>query len=359
MNSVGLLFCLYVLVLVLMSVKYLFIKEKLSNNDILIHLLVIVILGLLVLYTTKNERFSGAPLDYLVSERNGVQRSDNNTNNANNDATYQASNSMNAANGSPLYYSETADMIEKTHKKGASLDYLVSNRNGVNNPPDSPMYEYNNANNNKPQHHKNGAPLDYSVSERNGVDSSPVTEHFSGAPLNYKVSARNNVTQPVAAATAAAAATSSAAADDDDLPSVDENGAPLDYKMGPYSDVRLETEKQQHRRMLTPGFKNHMFMNEKDSNCGDQSSPCSVPLQRDPNFTDPMGGSSKLNLGYNNESNPSVDGKKDGKKSMFMFAHNVCHPGCCPSDYSCDHGCVCTNKEQRDYISRGGAMKMD
>ena len=57
LNTLNLLFLLYVIVLVLMSIKYLFTKNKLSNTDIVIHLLVIVVLGLLVAYTNKRESF--------------------------------------------------------------------------------------------------------------------------------------------------------------------------------------------------------------------------------------------------------------------------------------------------------------
>jgi hypothetical protein len=358
MNSVGLLFCLYVLVLVLMSVKYLFIKEKLSNNDILIHLLLIVILGLLVLYTSNRERFN-SPFDYRVSERDGVPRSTDNVNpsNTSSSASYIASNNMKSSIGSELYYSETAEMIEQHYEDGASLDYRLSAMNGVNHPTHSTTYAGDNSTNNNESHHpKNGAPLDYIVSDRNGVDSSTVTEFFSGAPLNYQVSSRNNVTRSAAAAVVAATTAATA----EDLPPVYENGASLDYKMGPYSDVELDAEEHQHRKVLSPGFKHHMFLNEKKSDCGDLSSPCNVPLIGKPNYSDPMGNKGKLNLGYqDNNPPPSVDGTNDGPKSMFMFTNNVCHPGCCPSTYTCDHGCVCTNKQQRDYISRGGSVKHD
>ena len=49
---------------------------------------------------------------------------------------------------------------------------------------------------------------------------------------------------------------------------------------------------------------------------------------------------------------PSVDGIKDGPKSMFMFTYNQCHPDCCPSTYSCSN--VCTNEQQRDLLNKRG-----
>ena len=55
---------------------------------------------------------------------------------------------------------------------------------------------------------------------------------------------------------------------------------------------------------------------------------------------------------------PSVDGTDDGPKSLFAFAFNKSSPACCPSTYSTDRGCVCTTKQQRDFINkRGGNRK--
>ena len=56
--------------------------------------------------------------------------------------------------------------------------------------------------------------------------------------------------------------------------------------MGPYSNVRLDTEKLQKRRALMPGFRDDMFLNESESNCGDIKSPCNVPLVK-PKFINP------------------------------------------------------------------------
>jgi len=51
---------------------------------------------------------------------------------------------------------------------------------------------------------------------------------------------------------------------------------------------------------------------------------------------------------------PSVDGTQDAPKSKFMFAYNQCRPECCPSTYSCDHGCVCTTEQQRKFLQQRG-----
>jgi hypothetical protein len=53
---------------------------------------------------------------------------------------------------------------------------------------------------------------------------------------------------------------------------------------------------------------------------------------------------------------PSIDGHPDSDKKMFMLANNRTSPNCCPSTFSTSTGCVCTTKNQRDFIaSRGGA----
>ena len=53
---------------------------------------------------------------------------------------------------------------------------------------------------------------------------------------------------------------------------------------------------------------------------------------------------------------PSVDGHPASDKKMFMLANNRTSPNCCPSTFSTSTGCVCTTKNQRDFIaSRGGS----
>ena len=53
---------------------------------------------------------------------------------------------------------------------------------------------------------------------------------------------------------------------------------------------------------------------------------------------------------------PSVDGHPKSDKKMFMLANNRTSPNCCPSTFSTSTGCVCTTKNQRDFIaSRGGS----
>jgi hypothetical protein len=54
---------------------------------------------------------------------------------------------------------------------------------------------------------------------------------------------------------------------------------------------------------------------------------------------------------------PSIDGHPDSDKKMFMLANNRTSPACCPSTFSTSTGCVCTTKNQRDFIASRGAGK--
>ena len=49
-----------------------------------------------------------------------------------------------------------------------------------------------------------------------------------------------------------------------------------------------------------------------------------------------------------------VDGVKGSDEKMFMLANNRSSPECCPATFSTSTGCVCTTKNQRDYLSTRG-----
>ena len=53
---------------------------------------------------------------------------------------------------------------------------------------------------------------------------------------------------------------------------------------------------------------------------------------------------------------PPIDGKKGSPEKNFMLANNVASPACCPSTFSTSTGCVCTTKDQRDFISSRGVL---
>lgn len=76
--------------------------------------------------------------------------------------------------------------------------------------------------------------------------------------------------------------------------------------------------------------------------------------QGTPNNNDPQKNAAN---GYN-LTGPSVDGLSDSPKSLFTFSYNQCRPECCPSTYSCDRGCICTNEQQRKFISQRGIVNM-
>lgn len=50
----------------------------------------------------------------------------------------------------------------------------------------------------------------------------------------------------------------------------------------------------------------------------------------------------------------SYDGTPNAEKGLFMFANNKASLECCPSTYSTSTGCVCTTKEQRNFINKRG-----
>lgn len=51
---------------------------------------------------------------------------------------------------------------------------------------------------------------------------------------------------------------------------------------------------------------------------------------------------------------PPIDGQEGSPGKMFMFANNRSSPNCCPSTFSTSTGCVCTTKEQRDFVNNRG-----
>ena len=51
---------------------------------------------------------------------------------------------------------------------------------------------------------------------------------------------------------------------------------------------------------------------------------------------------------------PSIDGNNSSPHKLFMLANNKVSPDCCPSTYSTSNGCICSTKEQRDYIRKRG-----
>ncbi len=80
-------------------------------------------------------------------------------------------------------------------------------------------------------------------------------------------------------------------------------------------------------------------------------------LVSDVSISTPTGDDVKLESDLMAAQFPSIDGQKDSPRHMFTLAKNQCHPGCCPSDYSCSTGCVCTSQNQRDFINKRGGNR--
>lgn len=108
------------------------------------------------------------------------------------------------------------------------------------------------------------------------------------------------------------------------------------YSMGPFSDLILKPKGNSNWR--------------KD--------PSNLPLYNPYSLYTPQGTPLPLkpeitNLSFKSNG-PTVDGTNKTPNNMFMFAYNQCRPECCPSTFSCDHGCVCTTEQQRKFINSRG-----
>jgi len=53
---------------------------------------------------------------------------------------------------------------------------------------------------------------------------------------------------------------------------------------------------------------------------------------------------------------PPVDGVIGSPQKMAMWANNVSSPLCCPSTYTTSTGCICSTKNQRDFIAGRGTL---
>lgn len=117
---------------------------------------------------------------------------------------------------------------------------------------------------------------------------------------------------------------------------IEENfSAPFEYKVGPYDNLKL-----------------------KPNGCSDWRHPpaCNKLYNWEKIYT-PQGTPFPLNPAISKEgtkNGPNVDGTEKTPNDMFMFAYNKVSLDCCPSTYSTDRGCVCTTKQQRDFINSRG-----
>ena len=107
-----------------------------------------------------------------------------------------------------------------------------------------------------------------------------------------------------------------------------------DYQMGPYDNLILEFKnpRSKHVRQL------NVPLSSREELCVDQGNE--LPLKCKKTFFSGMG--------------PSIDGDPDTDRNMFMFYRNKTSPDCCPSTFSTSNGCVCTTRQQRDFINNRG-----
>ena len=118
--------------------------------------------------------------------------------------------------------------------------------------------------------------------------------------------------------------------------------------IGPYNKLKLNVDEH-------GTYNKNYNRNNKKSKCGWRKEPCDAKLLNKIKFTTPVGLQGRYVPDPDHvKTMPTVDGKKDSPRSLFAFTYNQCHPDCCPSTYSCDHGCVCTTEQQRNFINSRG-----
>ena len=78
-------------------------------------------------------------------------------------------------------------------------------------------------------------------------------------------------------------------------------------------------------------------------------------LQQNVIIHSPVGEKNQLTQDMTSDNFPTVDGQKGSDRHMFMFAKNQCHPDCCPGTYSCDKGCLCITKQQKNMLQSRGS----
>ncbi len=85
--------------------------------------------------------------------------------------------------------------------------------------------------------------------------------------------------------------------------------------------------------------------------------PDDAPLLSNEKLTSYLGSQGAVKMRYSDQNalgGPPIDGVQGSPEKMFMFANNRAAPECCPSTFSSSTGCVCTTKNQRDFIASRG-----
>jgi hypothetical protein len=114
-------------------------------------------------------------------------------------------------------------------------------------------------------------------------------------------------------------------------------GAPLNYTMGQYSNVKLGYPYQNSWRNDT---QNIPLLQ------GKVYSPQGTPF--------PLKSSDSMQPIYPTMG-PTVDGLPGSPQRLSMLSLNQSKPECCPSTFSTSTGCVCLTSQQSDWINSRGS----
>ena len=89
-----------------------------------------------------------------------------------------------------------------------------------------------------------------------------------------------------------------------------------------------------------------------------KKSPDDTPFLPDETLYTYLGSEGPIKMKISDQSalsGPPVDGVDGSPTKMFMFANNRSSPACCPSTFSTSTGCVCSTKNQRQYVASRGS----
>lgn len=117
------------------------------------------------------------------------------------------------------------------------------------------------------------------------------------------------------------------------------NYAPRTYRVSPYDGRDLGNDDSELKDMFKHNGPVKTLEDGKE-----------LPLLNEVTIFSPVGDGIKLTSDIGSDKMPLVDGKEGSPRHMFVLSHNQCRPECCPSQYTCDRGCVCTTKAQIDMI---------
>ena len=124
----------------------------------------------------------------------------------------------------------------------------------------------------------------------------------------------------------------------DDGGEIKEKSVAEQLSMGPYDGICLKTGNEEYW-MKSPGDTNLIPDEQLYSYLGSQG-PVKMRLSDQSAL---MG--------------PPIDGVKGSAEKKFMFANNKSSLACCPSTFSTSTGCVCSTKNQRDFIASRGVLE--